>query len=123
MRRTIAISLMMLFSWTLIAPLLASDADANLPACCRRNGRHHCMMRRMMQLTGTQRGFTAVSEKCPYRPAGACAPNSPTYKPETASAFHARTVFHPAPAPQTVVRFRISFFRSHQRRGPPTPLA
>jgi hypothetical protein len=32
MRRVIAISLMMLFSWTLIAPFFASDADANLPS-------------------------------------------------------------------------------------------
>jgi hypothetical protein len=45
MRRAITISLMMLSSWTLIAPPFAPDADANLSACCRRNGTHHCMMR------------------------------------------------------------------------------
>jgi hypothetical protein len=123
MRRAIAISLMMLFSWMLIAPLLASDADANLPACCRRNGKHHCMMRRMMQLSGAQRSFTAVSEKCPYRTASVCVSNSPTYEPEAAGVFCARTVFHPVRARQTVAHYRLSFLRGHQRRGPPTSLA
>jgi hypothetical protein len=123
MRRAIAVSLMMLFSWTLIAPLLARDSEANVPACCRRNGRHHCMMRRMMQLTGAQRGFTAVSEKCPYNPASVCVTNSPTYKPEAAGAFHAESAFHHACAPQTVAQFRLKFLRGHQRRGPPTSLA
>jgi hypothetical protein len=53
-RRAIAFSLMVLFSLTLIAPLFAPDADANLPACCRRNGKHHCMMRMMERTAGNQ---------------------------------------------------------------------
>jgi hypothetical protein len=123
MRRAIAISLMMLFSWTLIAPLFAADAGANLPACCRRNGKHHCMMSRMRQQTANRKGFAAVSEKCPCRPASACAAHSPTYKPEAAGAFHAEAAFHPARAPRTEVYSQISFLRSHPKRGPPTPLA
>ena len=65
MRRAIAISLMMLFSWTLMAPLFVPDADASLPACCRRNGKHHCNMARMSGQADGQRGFTTVAEKCP----------------------------------------------------------
>jgi hypothetical protein len=44
MRRTIALALTMIFSWMLIGPAFGPDADANLPPCCRRNGKHHCMM-------------------------------------------------------------------------------
>jgi hypothetical protein len=119
----IALSLMMLFSWTLIAPLFASDADTNLPPCCRRNGKHHCMMRRMERLNGKETGFTSVSEKCPCLPASTCAVHSPTFKPEAGARFYAEAAFHPAYSPQTEVRSRISFLRSHQKRGPPSPLA
>jgi hypothetical protein len=122
-RRAIAFSLMVLFSLTLIAPLFAPDADANLPACCRRNGKHHCMMRMMERTAGNQRGFTTITEKCPCGPASACAVHSPTYKPKAREEFYAEVVRHPARAPQTEALYRISFLRSRQKRGPPTPLA
>jgi hypothetical protein len=123
MRRAIAISLMILFSWTLIAPFLARDSDANLPACCRRSGKHHCAMRMMSQLADNQRGFTTVREKCPYCPLSISSIKSPAYKSVAAGAFYAEFVSHPALAPQTEAHYRISSLRSHQKRGPPTPLA
>jgi len=123
MRRAIAISLMMLFSWTLIAPFYARDSGANLPACCRKNGKHHCAMHTTDQLAGNQRGVTTVAEKCPCCPLSVSSTNSPTYNAEVAGAFYAEFVFHPALAPQTEARYRISSLRSHQKRGPPTPLA
>ena len=125
MRRAIAISLMMLFSWTLIAPLIAQNSEANLPACCRRNGKHHCMcrMHRMGQHGGNQKGFTAVSEKCPYCPASVGTVYSPTGKPEASGAFYAETVFCSAHARQSDAYSRNAFLRSHPKRGPPTPLA
>jgi hypothetical protein len=123
MRRVIALSLMMLFSWTLIAPFFAPNADANLPACCRKNGKHHCMMRMMERRGGLQKGFTSVSEKCPCFPVSTCAIYSPIFKPEAEGQFSADVVRHPAIAPQSEVFYRISFLRSHQKRGPPIPLA
>jgi hypothetical protein len=122
MRRAIAISLMMLFSWTLIAPFFVRDFDANLPACCRRSGTHHCAMRVMGQLADNQRGFAVVTERCPYCPLSVSTINSPTYKAEAAGAFYAEFVSHPALAPQTEAHYRISSLRSHQKRGPPSPL-
>jgi hypothetical protein len=123
MRRSIALSLLMIFSWMLIAPLLAPDAEAALPACCRRNGKHHCMMGGMEQTGGKDTGLTSVSAKCPCVPSSTAAVHAPTYKPEAGTQFYAEIVRHPACAPQTEARFRISFLRSHQRRGPPSPLA
>ena len=119
MRRVIAISLMMLFSWTLIAPLFAFDADAKLPACCRRNGKHHCMMRMVEQRSGRQKGFTSVSERCPCFPAAICVVFSPIAKLEAGGQFYADIDRHPVLAPLTEALYRISSLRSHHKRGPP----
>jgi hypothetical protein len=126
MRRAVAISLMMLFSWTLTAPLLTLDAEANHCACCCcRNSKHRCMCRthRKAQQAGNQKGFTTVTEKCPCPPTSACTVNTPAYKPEAAERFYAVVVFHPARAPRSEAFSRISFLRSHPKRGPPVSLA
>jgi hypothetical protein len=44
LRRLWAIFLLALFSFSLIGPTVAADSDSNLPACCRRFGKHHCSM-------------------------------------------------------------------------------
>jgi hypothetical protein len=42
-RRALAIALLAVFGFWLIPPsAFASDPEAGLPACCRRNGKHHC---------------------------------------------------------------------------------
>jgi hypothetical protein len=122
MRRAISLSLLLMFSWLLIAPFLAPDAEANVPACCRRHGKHHCMMSRMERL-GSQKGFSSVTEKCPRFPAGTCAVHSAAFKPEADERFYAEVVRHPACAAQTEALFRIAFLRSHQKRGPPALFA
>jgi hypothetical protein len=43
MYRLSAILLSAFFSFSLISPaVFAADPDASLPACCRRDGKHHC---------------------------------------------------------------------------------
>jgi hypothetical protein len=123
MRRTIALALLMMFSLPLIAPVFGPDADANLPPCCRRNGKHHCMMRMMQRLGNNEKGFTSVAEKCPCFPTSACTIHSPTYKPEAGSQFYAEVVRHPSCAPRAEALCRVFLLRSHQKRGPPSPLA
>ena len=67
MRRAFAVTLVLVFSLPLIAPLLASTPDeSQLPACCRRNGKHHCAM--SMEVGNIPSRFHVVSEKCPYSP-------------------------------------------------------
>jgi hypothetical protein len=122
MRRMIALSLLMIFSWMLIAPFFAPDAEASLPPCCRRHGKHHCSMRMMGQMPSNQTGFTTVTEKCPYQTASTCAAHAPTIAAEGGRRFYAEIVRHPACVAQTESLFRISFHRSHQKRSPPTPL-
>ena len=123
MRRTIALALMMVFSWTLIAPVFGPDADANLPPCCRRNGKHHCMMR-MMERFGSNQKASRPSQR--NAPASQPAPVPfilRAYNPETGKQIYAEVVRHRLSAPQTEAVYRVSFLRSHQKRGPPSPLA
>src|SRR5215469_895434 len=119
MRRAIAVSLMMLFGLMPMAPLLASDPDANLPACCRKNGKHHCMMQRMAAAQGAHPGFQTVQEKCPCCPFSAGGVHSSTFHPRTGGLFFPEIRRHPVCVPQTQAHYGLSMDRSRQKRGPP----
>jgi len=122
MRRAIALLLMLVFSSMLIAPLFASDPEANLPACCRRNGKHHCTMQRMPGTDGSP-GFALLREKCPCYPAGTVAVHSMQFVPESGRRFHAaayRSSLIVRPEPPAI---RAAFLGGHPKRGPPSPLA
>ncbi|HEY0309394.1 MAG TPA: hypothetical protein VGB94_14625 [Acidobacteriaceae bacterium] len=122
-RRIIATSLLILFGLPLIAPLLAlsHDPDANLPVCCRRNGKHHCMMSaEMMQamLSGTR--VSVVPMKCPMYPRAMNAAQHHELSLHTAALLFAEIISHPAMHLQTEARGRVSRFCARQKRGPPS---
>jgi hypothetical protein len=123
MRRILAISLLGLFLLPTISPLLAltsSDPDANLPACCRRNGKHHCMMSMEMlqaMLSGTQ--VKAVPMKCPLFPKALNTAQHNELSANAAALIFAELVSHPAIHAQTEARERVSLFCARQKRGPP----
>jgi hypothetical protein len=122
MRRGIALALMMIFSSLLMTPLFAPDADANLPACCRRHGTHHCMMR--MSENSDNPGFSSVSEKCPCFPAATGAVHSTQFQPEAGRQLYAAGLRESLIAPHTQVHFYSAVQSIHYKRGPPTtPLA
>lgn len=119
MRRALAISLLLLFSFSLISPLFASDAiEASLPACCRRGGKHHCALSAEV-LSPQGRSIGIITEKCPFTPAIAVAAHFPAIAPPTGDAVFAGLVSHPGIHAQTSAQYRISFDRSRQKRGPP----
>ena len=71
-RRLISLVLLAVFSLPLILPALAlgQDPENNLPACCRRNGAHHCRMSAQeMQALLDGHQFATVHSKCPLYPA------------------------------------------------------
>jgi hypothetical protein len=116
-RRISAILLLALFSFLLIGPaVFASDPEANLPACCRRRGKHHCTV-------GTQTSATEVSLQT-----GAC-PNFLTIRAVPASvntgmaepyvAEFTSLLSHPVSRPQTETLLHIWFSLAGQKRGPP----
>jgi len=125
MRRLLSIALLAAFSLPLIAPVLAlaSASDANLPACCRRNGTHHCSMLRMQtESSSSTPNFSAIPERCPAYPAVITPAKHGDLAIHTASLIFAGAVSHPSFRPQTIARARVSLDRSRQKRGPPTNL-
>ncbi|MGC2163529.1 MAG: hypothetical protein WA634_16590 [Silvibacterium sp.] len=121
MRRLLAISLLMLFTAPFVMPLFGtSTAESTVPACCRRNGKHHCMMN---MAWSQDRTFRTVGEKCPYSIAPPAILVLPSFKPSAAASVFAGITRHPAVVPQTEAQFRVSFDRSRQKRGPPAQIA
>jgi hypothetical protein len=120
MRRILAITLLIAFGSPLVLPLLAStpDLQRNLPACCRRNGTHHC--NGLMSSTGDNPALKAPP--CPNYPA----PGTPVnltaaltppraLVPAILLTFALAIAAHP--------RAQISILYSNLQRGPPTLLA
>jgi hypothetical protein len=122
MRRAIAVLLMLVFSSMLIAPVLAADPEASLPACCRRHGKHHCAMRMAVQ-PGSRTGFTTVKGKCPCFPAGTTAVRSWQFRPELDPSLACGWLRGPFTAAPAQSGFPFTFRRGHPKRGPPAPLA
>jgi hypothetical protein len=118
-RRSLAISLLLLFSLPLIAPLFAlqADGDGNLPACCRRNGAHHCSL----QIPGESQGMrlSAIREKCPAYPKAVTSMKRNDLSLQTASLLHSDALIHPAEETQAEACARMTLYRTQQQRGPP----
>jgi len=117
MRRSIAIALTMLFGWLLLLPAFAAAGESTVPACCRRSGKHHCMAR--MNSHSTESVVVSVNDKCPCFPQATVATHVDFSAPATGRAIYAGLVGHPAVSPQTEGGYRVSHFRSRQKRGPP----
>jgi hypothetical protein len=60
MRRLAASLLLLLSCAGLALPMLLAQ-DSGVPACCRRSGKHHCVM------LPEGDGFRAVTANCPHR--------------------------------------------------------
>ena len=121
MRRALASLLVALFSFPLILPVLRADDASNLPSCCRRAGKHHCGMDSESK---HQEGLSPIQPKCCNYPATiairgdwnvAFLKNPPSI---SASLLN----FSSTPA-QTEAKYRVSFSRSRQKRGPPSLLS
>lgn len=83
-RRGFSILLVLIFSLGPLAVLSAESDDASLPACCRRNGEHHCAMsmQGMAGATAVADGAVPILKlpsRCPYYPHHATVRNAPVY--------------------------------------------
>jgi hypothetical protein len=124
LRKLLAIALLAVLSLPFASTLLAlaPGSGPQLPACCRRDGKHHCM--ETMAASGAAlregKGVSAPLEKCPYCPSMLTAQHSH----DMLFVSSAQAVFasfgNPAAAvAQTESKRRISRDRSRQKRGPP----
>lgn len=125
-RNTVAILLLFAFCPLWSAPLFAASSDSvsNLPACCRRNGKHHCMMRMMRERELSRqpgRHLSAPFEKCPFFPKGLLPAKTQGHVVALllGGMFCAGLLRHPACTAQVETQYRISFDHSRQKRGPP----
>lgn len=118
MRRIAATLLLLTFSIALITPVLsASDPEAKLPTCCRRNGKHHCAV---MGSTEPSSVPTLQASRCvSYPTATVVAANPLVSLPVISLASIAAPIYHPAVRPQAQSLCRDSFSRTRQKRGPP----
>jgi len=117
--------LLLVFSLPLISPVLAlaASSEANLPACCRRNGAHRCTsMTQSPQLAGAATSLSTIPQRCPARPAAVAPVQHHDLSFQAASLLFAEIVSHPAVKPQTLARARVALDISRQKRGPPTDL-
>jgi hypothetical protein len=123
MRRVCAALLLSLFSFSLIGPALFADGNSKLPACCRKDGKHHCSMANMEE-QGSDAAIKSAGSKCPLFPAGGVFPASG----KIAATHPARLIFaavasHSASHAQREAQYRVSFSRAWQKRGPPDLLS
>jgi hypothetical protein len=123
LRRFFTILLLAIIGLPLAAPLFAASSrdESSLPACCRRNGKHHCMGGMEMSSEASSKpAFNAPKDICPY------APTLPTAIHRNSFATFSRTATsivlqtHDTIVAQTECKLHISRSRSRQKRGPPT---
>ena len=68
MRRWIASVVLCLVGWGPLVPMASAFTGNAIPACCRRGGKHHCMM--MAGMAASEDGSPRATTKpdpCPYR--------------------------------------------------------
>jgi hypothetical protein len=118
-RRILAISLLLLFSVTLISPLfaLSTDAGGNLPACCRRNGTHHCALMTGEQSQGIQ--FSALQQRCPAYPRAITLNRRNEFSLKTSTDRSVEIVVHASGKTEATANAKTDSYGSQQQRGPP----
>jgi len=119
MRRGASILLLVIF---LLGPLAAAlgDDDANLPACCRRNGAHHCSMARLRAaILASGQPIATAPSTCPSYPGDNALTTAPLHGLVSASAaeFALCTAPH-APAGARAAA-RAAAVRTRSSRAPP----
>jgi len=117
---SVLLALLSLWGLPVVSAFTGRLSEDNLPACCRRNGKHHCMMQ-MAPSTDSRPAFSGTPQHCPLFPKGVLP--GPTrlnlFAPAPSATFFAAVQSHPAFAAQTEARYRIAFDRSRLKRGPP----
>ncbi|MEG9431295.1 hypothetical protein [Terriglobus sp. ADX1] len=127
LRKLISILLLAVFGLPFVSPLFAATAksESDLPACCRRNGKHHCTMSMVARshVASNKSEFRAPLEKCPFYPASLKASQHSDFGLTVSSAVFGEVISHPAVHTQTKSKWRVAHERSRHKRGPPSTSA
>jgi hypothetical protein len=123
-RRASTFALLAAIGFSLIAPGVLLDAASDLPACCRRNGAHHCTMNLDEAAANSVMSVQAIRQICPSFPVAIASPTCANLAlPRPSAAVFAALLSHPSIQSQTEAHYRVSFSTSHQKRGPPAILS
>ncbi|HWB32554.1 MAG TPA: hypothetical protein VG714_05210 [Acidobacteriaceae bacterium] len=121
----LSITLLIAFFAPFLCPTvsaLTEDPEANLPACCRSHGAHHCaMMHWMLQQLGSRPTLTPAP--CPLYPTAATAPQTATFTLAATPQLSIQFLHAAAPAPSSPHRALLVLALSRYDRGPPALLA
>lgn len=123
MARAIAVTILLAVlapSFLVFASSPSSAPEDNLPACCRRDGNHHCAMMVAPERATAEHQFGSIPAKCPFRDSVINASRAAAFVPTATTAAYAGLVSHPAHYEQAFANGRVSEARSHQKRGPPS---
>jgi|SRR3954447_569821 hypothetical protein len=121
-RRLPAASLFIALLFPVLLPLLVhanSQADPRVPACCRRDGKHHCGMTES-EANQPEKNFRQAHSSCPYRTAFLTVSHSVGLYPPATARLYAALISHPAIHAQVTANLLVAASRSHQKRGPPS---
>ena len=121
MRRIPAIALLLMFASAYLLPMVMTDFEQRLPPCCQRDGKHHCSMVDKVPESGGP-GFHTIRAKCHCWPAGLVGTRQQSASICTTALLYGESLRQPAVFPQTEVGSLVSESRSHQKRGPPSPI-
>jgi len=99
--------------------LAMPDPLSTLPACCRRDGKHHCAMMAMAEAGEDAPSLRASSPQCRYRSLLGTPMGRSIAGPPIRFAFFTETVSQSDRIVQVLVSARVSEARSHLKRGPP----
>lgn len=120
MRRGTSILLLAIFLLGSL-PALLGDNEASLPACCRRNGAHHCSMGRLRAaILASGQPIVSAPSTCPSYPGENALTTAPLYgiAPAAAAELALRTTPHTPAASRAAAR--VSAARARSTRGPPS---
>jgi hypothetical protein len=116
MRHALASLVMVLVSFPLIAPLLLANAASGLPACCLRNGKHHCTL----AVVDASPSLGANQPKCPLFPKAGAVPVFSKIIVFGAAPIAGAPVFAGAPITEQDGHIVSTVLRhSVRKRGPP----
>jgi len=117
MRRILAITLLIAFGSPLVLPLFAAplDPQKNLPACCRRNGAHHCNG----HMSSAGSGPALQAPPCPNYPSPSTLPSLNTAALAAPTALAVAFLLVTVLAAATRPRAQISILSANLLRGPP----
>jgi hypothetical protein len=102
---TVLLAVLSLCGAPVVAALSTGSPEDNVPVCCRRNGKHHCMMQKVSE-PGSGPVFTAPPQHCPLYPK-AVLPGTTRLSvliPAPGARFFAAVQSHPVLVAQTEAR-------------------